>query len=165
MSLVLDILKELWNEHSPYYRNQNSNIFGFPLPEKHSSSSIRATVHRLQKRGYIVRDSEKRFTLSPAGKLYIERKLQSLEQFENPFQRSAAKDLLVMFDIPEVKKAEREWFREHLKRFGYKMIQKSVWIGPSPLPKEFLDYLKKLNLHKNMKTMRLAKGSKIESRL
>ena len=29
------------------------------------------------------------------------------------------------------------------KKFHYVMIQKSVWRGPSPLPKEFLDYIKK----------------------
>ena len=52
-----------------------------------------------------------------------------------------------MYDIPEVRKAEREWLRWHLKKFGYVLIQKSVWMGPSPLPKDFLDYIKEIKLN------------------
>ena len=51
-----------------------------------------------------------------------------------------------MFDISESKRAEREWLRWHLKKFNYLMIQKSVWVGPSPIPKEFLDYIKSIGL-------------------
>lgn len=62
-----------------------------------------------------------------------------------------------MFDIPEEKKAEREWFRFHLKRFGFEMIQRSVWVGPAPLPKEFLVYLEEIDLKSCIKTFKLAK--------
>ena len=65
-----------------------------------------------------------------------------------------------MFDVPEPKKAEREWLRWHLKKFNYVMIQKSVWVGPSPLPKDFLDYIKKIDLKDSIKTFKLAKGYK-----
>ena len=77
--------------------------------------------------------------------------------FVSPFSKKSPKNLLVMFDIPEVKKAEREWFRFHLRQFGYKMIQKSVWVGPSPLPKDFLDYIKDIKLKECIKTFKLAK--------
>ena len=63
-----------------------------------------------------------------------------------------------MFDVPEPKKAEREWLRWHLKKFNYIMIQKSVWVGPSPLPKEFLDYIKEIDLKENLKTFKLTRG-------
>ena len=65
-----------------------------------------------------------------------------------------------MFDIPVEKKGEREWFRWHLKKFGYIMIQHSVWVGPSPLPKEFLDYVKSIKLDKCIKTFKLEKPYK-----
>ncbi len=65
-----------------------------------------------------------------------------------------------MYDIPEDKKAEREWFRFHLKKFGYEMIQRSVWVGPSPLPKDFLDYLGEIKLKSHVKTFKLAKSYK-----
>ena len=63
-----------------------------------------------------------------------------------------------MFDIPEIKKVERNWLRWHLKKFNYIMIQKSVWVGPSPLPKEFLDYIKSIGLEDGIKIFKLARG-------
>lgn len=67
-----------------------------------------------------------------------------------------------MYDIPDLKKKERDWFRRHLIKFNYIMIQRSVWVGPSPLPKEFLNYLKEIKIGNNLKTFKLAKsyGSK-----
>ena len=62
--------------------------------------------------------------------------------FISSFGKDAPKNLIVMYDIPHNLKKERDWFRRHLIKFGYVMIQKSVWVGPSPLPKNFLDYLK-----------------------
>lgn len=38
------------------------------------------------------------------------------------------------------------------------MIQRSVWVGPSPLPKEFLDYVKEIKLEDKFKTFKLSKG-------
>ena len=38
------------------------------------------------------------------------------------------------------------------------MIQRSVWVGPSPLPIEFSSYLKEIKLGDNLKTFKLARG-------
>ena len=65
-----------------------------------------------------------------------------------------------MFDIPVEKKGEREWFRWHLKKFGYIMVQHSIWVGPYPLPKEFTNYIKEIKLNKCIKTLKLAKSYK-----
>src|SRR3989344_5254871 len=62
--------------------------------------------------------------------------------FPSSFEKSSPKNLIVMYDIPHEKKKERDWFRRQLVNFDYIMIQKSVWVGPSPLPKEFMDYVK-----------------------
>jgi hypothetical protein len=37
------------------------------------------------------------------------------------------------------------------------MIQKSVWVGPSPLPKDFLEYVKSIKLLGQLKAFKLAK--------
>lgn len=74
------------------------------------------------------------------------------------FPKTATKNLVVMYDIPYAQRKERDWFRRHLKRFGFSMIQKSVWVGPSPLPKEFLEYVKEIKLDKQLKTFKLAKN-------
>ena len=77
--------------------------------------------------------------------------------FTSLFKKDAPKNLIVMYDIPYDKKKERDWFRRHLIKFGYIMIQKSVWVGPSPLPKDFLDYVKEIKIEDHLKTFKLAK--------
>ena len=78
--------------------------------------------------------------------------------FSSPFKESSAKNLIVMYDVPHVQKKERDWFRRHLIKFGYIMIQKSVWVGPSPLPKDFLNYLEEIKIGDKFKTFKLAKS-------
>ncbi len=77
--------------------------------------------------------------------------------FLSIFEKDATKNLIVIYDIPEEKKKERDWFRRHLKKFNYVMIQRSVWVGPSPLPKDFLNYVKSIGLKDKLKTFKLAK--------
>jgi len=81
-----------------------------------------------------------------------------LSSFVSIFEKDAPKNLILMYDIPHTMKKERDWFRRQLKNFNFIMIQKSVWVGPSPLPKEFLDYLKRIGLEKQFKTFKLAKS-------
>ena len=80
--------------------------------------------------------------------------------FTSSFKDTAPKNLIVMYDIPHDLKKERDWFRRHLVKFGYIMIQKSVWVGPSPLPKNILNYLKEIKIGNNLKTFKLAKSYK-----
>jgi DNA-binding transcriptional regulator PaaX len=90
------------------------------------------------------------------GEKIIKRKY--LCSFVSDFEKDAPKNLLLIYDIPHLRKKERDWFRRQLKNFGFVMIQKSVWVGPSPLPEDFLDYLKRINLQKEFKTFKLAKS-------
>lgn len=77
--------------------------------------------------------------------------------FSSPFKKHSPKNLIVMYDIPHNLKKERDWFRRHLVKFGYIMVQKSVWVGPSPLPQGFLKYLKEIKIGDKLKTFKLAK--------
>lgn len=156
MSLVYEILKDL-NNSTLRYKGGRVNLFGIPKFKKYSQNSLSGTLSYISKLG-LVEKSELGLVLTIKGQEYIKRKLDSLKQFNFYFDKNAPKDLIVMFDIPETKKAEREWLRWHLKKFNYSMIQKSVWVGPSPLPKEFLDYLEKIKIKDGFKTFKLAKG-------
>jgi len=78
--------------------------------------------------------------------------------FSSPFKKDSSKNLMVMYDIPHSMKKERDWFRRQLIKFDYIMIQKSVWVGPSPLPRDFLDYLKEIKMGDKFKTFKLAKS-------
>lgn len=155
MSIVQEILEELF-ETTLYHKGVPVNIFGIPKFNHYSKRTLRSTIDRLTKDG-LIKKGEDGLILSGQGKKYVQEKFLELKQFNKPVYENTTKILLVMFDIPEEKKAHREWFRWHLKKFGYDMIQKSVWIGPDPLPKEFLQYVKEIDLKECIKTFKLAK--------
>ncbi|OGI66261.1 hypothetical protein A3A95_02000 [Candidatus Nomurabacteria bacterium RIFCSPLOWO2_01_FULL_39_18] len=155
MSIIYDILKEL-SSVSLNYKGSRVNLLGLPRFKNYSQSSLRGTMSHLIKEK-LVGDCDGLY-ITPKGINYIKRKIDSLQQFDFQFDKDAPKNLIVMFDVPEPKKAEREWLRWHLKKFNYAMIQKSVWVGPSPLPKEFLDYIKSIGLREDLKTFKLARG-------
>ena len=138
------------------YKGVPVSLIGLPSIFPYKKQSVRNALHRLKKEGYIRRDGDFLFAM-PKSQKYIESKKAKFPVFDSKIKENSSKNLLVMFDIPEDRKAEREWFRFHLKKFGYEMIQKSVWVGPSPLPKEFLNYVKEINLENNIKTFKLAR--------
>lgn len=155
MTIIYDILKE-FSSKSFNYKGVKVNFLGLPKFKNHSYGSLRGTMSYLLKEGF-VKDCDG-LRITPKGKNYINKKIDSLKQFDFQFSKDAPKNLILMFDVPEPKKAEREWLRFHLKKFKYIMIQKSVWVGPSPLPKEFLDYIETIGLKENLKTFKLARG-------
>lgn len=92
-------------------------------------------------------------------------KRKYLNSFISNFDKDAPKNLLLIYDIPEGRKKERDWFRRQLKNFDFVMIQRSVWVGPSPLPVDFLAYLRRIGLQKEFKTFKLAKSYTKQSTL
>jgi len=158
MSLVNEILEELWNTELNY-KGVKVNFLGIPRFKSYKKDVIYNTVSRLKKKGLIEKELAG-IVLSKYGKEYVKRKFDSLKQFERPENLSKDRNLLLMFDIPTSKKAHREWLRWHLKKFNYIMVQKSAWVGPYPLPKEFNEYLKNIKLDKCIKTFKLDKPYK-----
>ncbi len=156
MSIAKEILKELWNTEMRY-KGMRVNIFGIPSFKKYPPRSVRTTIDRLKKKNLIEKELSG-IVLSKRGKEYVKTKIDSLKEFDKPQNISKDKNLLLMFDVPTERKAEREWLRWHLKKFNYTMVQKSVWVGPFPLPKEFKEYLEKIKLSKCIKTFKLAKS-------
>lgn len=157
MSLVLEILEGLWNT-TLYYKGMRVNVFGVHRPWK--KTSYQSTLTRLHRKGYIEKKNNK-WTITKSGKKYLQQTSKIPASFESPFSKTSPRNLIVMFDVPEARKAERKWLWQHLKRFNYIMVQKSVWVGPSPLPKNFKDFTKEIGLDKCIKTFKLAKPYKL----
>lgn len=156
MSIPEEILKILLE---PKYRYKGVwvNRLGLPTLLPYKQKILTNALCMLKKKKYITTEGMY-LKILPNGKQFLKRKSARLRVFESPFATGATKNLLVLFDIPEKHKAKREWFRHHLHIYGYLMIQKSAWVGPSPLPKEFIEYLEHINLKNNIKTFKLAKG-------
>jgi DNA-binding transcriptional regulator PaaX len=161
--MVMEILEGLWNTHV-YYGGARVNLFGVHKPWKpkveYKNYSFNSAMFRLKKNGLVGKVSGK-WMLTKKGKEYFENKNKLSIKFVSPFPLNSPKNLLFMFDIPESKRAERNWLRMHLKEFQYYMIQQSVWVGPSPLPKKFKDYVKYIGLDNCIKIFKLAKPYQI----
>lgn len=114
-----------------YYKGMKVNAFGLPVLNDEQKKDRKKYFNRKRNFYYLA--------------------------FASPFKKNAPRNLMVMYDVVDTKKKERDWLRRHLKKFDYLMIQRSVWVGPSPLPQEFLDYIKELGLRANLKTFKLAK--------
>jgi CRISPR-associated endonuclease Cas2 len=77
--------------------------------------------------------------------------------FLSPFNKNQQPNTIISFDIPEINRAKRNWLRNQIKIFGYTMLQQSLWIGPGPLPPDFLKRLNELGIRKNIKIISINK--------
>jgi phenylacetic acid degradation operon negative regulatory protein len=156
MSIKNDIL-EILNTPKFYYKGIPMNAFRLPVFNNKRKQSVRNQFNNLYQNGYIDKINN-HYILNKNGKEYLNKnKKKRLKNFE-PLENSSPKNLLLLYDIPEDKKQERDWFRRTLVKFGFIMIQRSVWVGPSPLPKEFLDYIKEIKIKDTIRTFKLEKG-------
>jgi len=85
------------------------------------------------------------------------RKYSEYRHFNFNYPNTSPKNQIVICDIPSNSRSKRDWLRYQLSKFDYTMIQKNVWVGPSPLPKDFLNYVKFIGLLSKLKIMKLAK--------
>ncbi len=156
MSIALDLLEILWNTKLSY-KGVRTNLVGVPDIWRYGKSSTYRTISRLKNKGYIEEKSG-RLQLTKIGKDFFNKNSKLLPKFESSLKKTDPKTMLLMFDIPETRSRERKWLRFHLKKFNYFMIQKSVWVGPGPLPKDFSDYIKSIKLKDCIKIFKLAKS-------
>ena len=134
-------------------------MFGLPVLHGYNKRSIYNSLKSLKKREYVT-FSGSTIKITKEGSNYHAKRKARLQIFDSPFKKDASKNLILMFDIPEARKAERDWLRRQLGAFGYVIIQKSVWVGPSPLPKDFKSYLKRIKLENHLKIFKLAHSYK-----
>lgn len=155
MSIQEKILILLGTQTSKY-KGVPINCFGLPIFKEYKKQSVRNALVKLHNQN-LINYNDSFITITKEGGEYLKNKHKQLRGFNSPFEDKRDKNLLVLFDVPEERKTERDWLRRHLRKFDYHMIQRSVWVGPSPLPKEFLNYIKEIKLEDSIKTFKLAK--------
>jgi len=111
-----------------------------------SDSSIRVTLSRLKKKGLVKRTSQ-----GWSSSVLAEKYLKKPKKFSKTKFRKNIKSkdqMILIYDIPEAMKRERNWLRRELRVMDFKQIQLSVWLGPAPLPKEFVEALGNMRIIK-----------------
>lgn len=121
--------------------------------KKHKENNIRVTLSKLHSKGYIDR-SKLGWYLTQKGK-EKNKEIYLFGYIPSPFKNKQNNNTIIAFDIPEKNKRTRNWLRNQIKIFGYSLLQKSLWIGPGPLPESFLKRLEDLNIRKNVKMFRI----------
>ena len=98
----------------------------------------RTTVRLLIERGYIIPDKYG-YRITPVGKKFSSA-LISWYVDRSP-SRWDGRWRMVIFDIPETRKSERDYLRHLLLSYGFRKLQASVWASPYKVPREFNDKL------------------------
>lgn len=164
MNAELNILEYLNNvKNNTRYKGMKISLLGLPDFKFYKYQTLANRCSFLKQKGYIKQSARGEYYITFKGRDYLEKQKNILRKFKTDKNENSPKDLLLVFDIEEGRRRERDWFRIHLKKFYFVMIQKSVWVGPSPLPKDFVDYLKKIKLGENLKIFKLEKGYSTEN--
>lgn len=124
-------LAESYTKPLSYYEEERLYQFllgaAYPVLKRYR---YRQALNRLTKRGLITihKGPKIKITLTAKGHKQINKKeivIPKLKKWDGKWR-------LVIFDIPEKQKRDREKFRYYLKFLGLTQVQESVWAHPFP---------------------------------
>lgn len=117
------------------------NVYGF-IPNQYKRNNFLKSVQRSLKTGYIERiekNGDMYLRLTTAGQKKVHRDFSLLALSKKLWD---GKWRLVFFDIEEVSRGVRHRLRTKLKELGFAMLQKSVWITPHDMAKDFYEFFR-----------------------
>lgn len=123
--------------------------------ERFKRESISVALSRLKKNGYLEKNKDV-WSLTQKG-ILRSKKNYLTSYISSPFKENSPVNTIISFDIPGPHRSTRDWLRNQIKIFNYKMLQQSLWIGPGPLPLIFLKRLEELKIRKNIKIFSIKK--------
>lgn len=104
------------------------------LASDFSPEHTRTYLYRLRDQGDIGGGAYKGYTITRRGASKLKRlRLTPLVQRQN----WDAKWRMVIYDIPEEYRKERDLVRRLIKQLGFRQLQQSVWVHPLPCLNEF----------------------------
>lgn len=156
--LILQYLSDYKNKRTIRYKGVRVGFLGLPDFKYYKYQTLANRCSDLKNRGYI-KEMNGEYFITYKGEDFLNKRIKNnFKKFISEKTEKDPKDLLILYDIPQDKTSARNWFRRELKNFHFIMIQRSVWVGPSPLPKDFLQYIKEIKISDDFKTFKLARG-------
>lgn len=137
------------------------NLTDYERHKKEWKQMICFTLRRLEEKGLVKKIKESknsRWLLNSQGEMV----LSQLLNFRIELPAEDGKWRIFIFDIPEKRKRDRDEIRMNLIKFGYKMLQKSVWIGKRPLPLGFLEEIKERGLWQDVHLFEIKEGGTLD---
>ncbi len=153
-ALSVTAIADLLDEHS--IRNTNASFWGHPIKsppkrrmifeDKINSLSrqrmLAKMVSKLKSEGLVVKDKQDICGITKNGIVKLGKLLNLRSQTPNYVTEQSNEVKIITFDIPESKRSSRVWLRQALKNLRFNFLQKSVWVGKTIIPHEFLSDLR-----------------------
>lgn len=146
-------LLEIFRSGSPLtFSETMRQMYGLPIYKRElTRKQLYDTVEKVRKQGWLkkkVVEDRVFYSLTAKGKVK-----QLVYKLKTETKRRGERSTIIIFDIPEEKRTYRNFLRRLLKQMKFTMIQKSVFIAPYILHKEFYELLKELDLIKFIKVI------------
>ncbi|MBW3569331.1 hypothetical protein KY385_04340 [Candidatus Parcubacteria bacterium] len=101
------------------------------MDKRDRQRELRKTLDYMRRNGLVRGSYEHGLQITSKGKKRLQK--AELDRVNIPIPKHWDKKWrLVLFDIPETKKAGRDGLTHKIKELGFKQLQKSVWIFPHP---------------------------------
>lgn len=125
--------EDFTNHHYKYH-------YGIPELKK---TSLSQALKRLRERGLIdfVDDQKLAYRLTDNGK-----QAAVWESVKNDNKKWDGKWRIVIFDVPEKRRTERDLLRENLKKWGFIAWQQSVWVTKKDCLKPLSNFIKSVGI-------------------
>lgn len=143
------------------FTSSGRRLFGLDDSPEVSPQTLSAILSRLKRQGLVARSGSpgsSRWRITPKGN----RRLHENIEIVVDLPEKDGVPRLVTFDIPEKERRKRDIVRTELKACDYRQLQKSVWIGFRPLPKQFIERLDELRLKNKIHILSIRDGGTIE---
>lgn len=126
------------------HRHFTKMLLDLDSRRKIAPATVSSILSRLKRQGLVERSGSTRNTLwqvTAKGKKWHES-----QQQKTILPKTDGITRLVIFDIPEYERRKRTAVRTELVGCNFRPLQKSVWIGTSPLTEDFITLLDQLKL-------------------
>ena len=154
----------LYSGRSTSLLRSNLTIVGSRNNKKDEEEILRCRFYemrsRLRKDGLLSKEN----TLTAKGMRYISRGENNQKQYPKRFYEKGKEEkiVLVTFDIPEKKRGYRDWMRSALSSMGMEPLHKSVWVGKTAIPEDFLNDLQSSRLLDCVEILEISKKGTIK---
>lgn len=132
------------------------------LEMKRRQQNFYNMVSKLKREGFIKKTENRKLLITILGREKYKKILSRLPRRSYQSQTDTSIKV-VIFDIPEKEQYKRVWLRDQLRELGFKMIQKSVWMGKKKIPKEFLEDIRDLKLLSYVEIFAITKTGSVRS--
>lgn len=122
----------------------NPKLYAFGTERSLRKSALSKAISRLKEKGFVEKEvniDEITIKLTDTGRTALLLTDDTVENWDGKWR-------IVVFDIPEQKRIIRNLFRRNLKKWGFKGLQKSVWISKKNVTEKLFQYIKDVGVER-----------------